>query len=99
MDYSAIKIKTGKEEGEIMKHFELMEALQYYEIQDMDYIKMCQRCLNFIHSKDQILKQFCEFHHILFVDQSNKIRALWKWKKIEDLFGNQIDPFITNLLL
>ncbi len=83
-----------------MKNNELIEALNYYEIEDIDYINKCKNCLNFINSNKKVLEQFNFYHSILFIDKSNKIRELWKYKRIEELFKQyQVDYFITNILL
>lgn len=45
------------------------------------------------------MEQFNTYHNILFIDKSNKIRELWKYKTLEELFEGQVDSFITNILL
>ncbi len=82
-----------------MKNDELIESLNYYKIDDKDYINRCKQCLIFINSNDKVLKQFNAFHKILFVDKSNKIRDFWKLRRIEELFETEVNPFITNILL
>lgn len=82
-----------------MENNELIEALNYYEIKDIDYINKCKRCLDSINSNNKALKQFNTYHNILYVDNSNEIRKLWKYKRLEDLFEDEFDPFFTNILL
>lgn len=82
-----------------MKYNELMDALKYYKIRDIDYINRCKNCLNFINGNNTVLDQFNIYHNILFVDKNNKLRELWQYKRLDGLFNSQVDSFITNLLL
>lgn len=82
-----------------MKNSELIEALKYYEIENIDYINKCKECLNFINDNNEILEKFNIYHYILFIDKNNQIRELWKYKKLEELFDTEVNSFITNLLL
>ncbi len=88
-----------KENDNIMKNSMIMQALEYYNIKDIDYVNQCRKCLNFINEHKEILKQFTFYHNILFVDKENKLRELWNYKRVDDLFMETVHPFITNILL
>ena len=40
-----------------------------------------------------------ELFNILYIDENTQLSELWKIKNIEELFGKDCHPFITNILL
>lgn len=81
-----------------MTYKDLIAALQYYEIDDLEYINRCEECLKFIYNCN-LLDDFNYYHDLLFVDTKNEIRKLWRYKNLEELFIIRVHPYITCLLL
>ena len=77
----------------------IKEALKYYDIKDMDYQEKCNRCIDKIKNNKKIQNKAKEIYEILYVDKTEKFRELWKIKDTRTLFGEKVDPFITNILL
>ena len=77
----------------------IKEALKYYDIKDMDYQEKCNRCIDEIKNNKKIQNKAKEIYEILYIDKTEKFRELWKIKDTRTLFGEKVDPFITNILL
>lgn len=75
------------------------EALDFYNINDSEYKEKCYKCIDELRENKEYQDKVNETYKILFVDKTNKIRNLWKLKKLSDLFGNFNNPFITSVLL
>lgn len=77
----------------------LEEALKYYSIKDNNYKEKCNKCINEITKDEKIYKKANEIYEILYIDKTGKLIELWKEKDINLLFGEKVNPFITNVLL
>ena len=77
----------------------IKEALEYYNIKNIDYQEKCNRCIDEIKNNKKIQNKAKEIYEILYIDKTEKVRKLWKEKDIESLFEEKINPFITNILL
>ena len=77
----------------------IKEALEYYNIKNIDYQEKCNRCIDEIKNNKKIQNKAKEIYEILYIDKTEKFRELWKEKDIEILFEEKINPFITNILL
>lgn len=75
------------------------EALDFYNINNSEYKEKCYKCIYELGEKKDYQDKVNEIYKILFIDKTNKIRDLWNFKKLSDLFGNFNNPFITNILL
>ena len=75
------------------------EALDFYNISDSEYKEKCHKCIYELEENKEYQDKVNEVYKILFIDKANKIRDLWNFKKLSDLFGNINNPFITNVLL
>lgn len=75
------------------------EALDFYDINDSEYREKCYKCIEELEENKEYQNKANEVYNTLFVEKNDKIRNLWKHKKISDLFGNINNPFITNVLL
>lgn len=74
-------------------------ALDFYNINDSEYKEKCYKCIYELEEKKEYQDKVNEIYKILFIDKTNKIRDLWNFKNLSDLFGNINNPFITNVLL
>ncbi len=74
-------------------------ALKFYEIEDEDYLNRCYKCVEILNNNEDIYQKVKEIYSILYKDNENKIKNLWKIKNIEDVFGKYCDSYITNVLL
>ena len=77
----------------------IKEALEYYSVKDIDYHEKCNRCIDEINNNKKIYDKTNEIYEILYIDKTEKFRELWKEKDIDLLFGENVNPFITNVLL
>lgn len=74
-------------------------ALKFYEIEDEEYLNRCYKCVEFLNNNEDIYQKVKDIYSILYKDNENKVKDLWKIKNIEELFGKNCDPYITNILL
>lgn len=76
-------------------------ALQFYNITDKDYKNKCYECLDDLLSNNNLFNSFKELYKVLYLDHLDraKVKKLWSNKNIDDLFGKNCHPFITNLML
>lgn len=73
-------------------------AFDYYNI-DEKYKDKCYKCANVINSNKLFLESFNKIDELLNLKDFSKINELWKYKEIDELFCENIDPFITNLII
>ena len=83
----------------IFEKEKIEEALKYYSIKDNNYKEKCNKCINEITKDEKIYKKANEIYEILYIDKTGKLIELWKEKDINLLFGEKVNPFITNVLL
>ena len=74
------------------------EAFLYYNI-DNKYKERCYQCANKINSNVLLLEAFNKINNILNYEDYYKVKDIWKNMDINELFCNDIDPFITNLII
>ncbi len=77
----------------------IKEALDYYLIKDADYQEKCNICIDEIIRQKNIYIKTKEIYEILYTDETGKFKELWNEKDINILFGQKVNPFITNILL
>ena len=77
----------------------IKEALKFYQINDITYAEKCDKCIEFIDKNSKMKKKAYEILNILYGNKNNQISELWKIKNTEELFGKDIHPYITNVLL
>ena len=77
----------------------IKEALEYYSIKDIDYYEKCNRCIDETNNNKKKYDKTNEIYEILYIDKTGKLIELWKEKDINLLFGEKVNPFITNVLL
>ena len=71
--------------------------LKYYQIKDVNYKNKCYKCIEDINSKKT--NKIKEIYNILYSDNSTKIESLWEIQNVKELFGENYNPFITNILV
>ena len=77
----------------------IKEALEYYNIKDIDYQEKCNRCIDEINNNKKIQGKINEIYEILYIDKTEKLRELWKIKDTRILFAEEVNPLTTNILL
>lgn len=77
----------------------IKQAIEFYNIQDEQYLNKCYECIDFINERSDINVKVNELYNTLYKDKNNNISELWKIKNIEELFGQNCHPFITNIIL
>ena len=73
-------------------------AFEYYDLDDK-YRNRCYECANSINSKKLFLDSFNKMYNLLNNVDFSKIKELWKYKEVNELFCNNIDPFVTNIII
>ena len=74
------------------------EAFEFYNI-EKSYKEKCYRCAEKINQSEYYGKLFNDVYNTLYCDDFIKIKELWKVKDINELFGNNVNPFVTNLMI
>lgn len=74
------------------------EALKFYDI-DNKYKKICYKCVEEINNSDVYTKAFDKVYKKLYHDDFSDIKELWNIKDVNELFVNNINPFITNVMI
>ena len=70
----------------------IKEALEYYNIKDIDYQEKCNRCIDEINNNKKIQGKINEIYEILYIDKTEKLRELWKIKDTRILFAEEVNP-------
>ncbi len=74
-------------------------ALKYYQINDTNYKNKCYRCIKDINEIKEFNIKAEKIYNILYNDKSFKIDLLWQKQNMFELFGQQHNPYITNILV
>ena len=74
------------------------EAFDFYSI-DNKYKKMCYDCAKEINNSDIYTEAFDTVYKRLYYNDLRDIRELWNIKDINELFTNNVNPFITNIMI
>ena len=74
-------------------------ALKYYQINDTNYKNKCYRCIKDINEIKEFNIKAEKIYNILYNDKSFKIELLWQKQNMFELFGQQHNPYITNILV
>jgi len=74
------------------------EAFNFYDI-DNKYKKMCYDCAEEINNSDIYTEAFNKVYKRLYCNDFDDIRELWNVKDINELFSNNVNPFITNVMI
>lgn len=74
------------------------EALNFYNI-DLQYRNKCYNCAEEINKKEKLSLSFSNLYKKLYIEEFTKIKDLWQYKDIDELFGDNVNPFITNIMV
>lgn len=74
------------------------EALNFYNI-DLQYRDKCYNCAEEINKKEKLSLSFSNLYKKLYIEEFTKIKDLWQYKDIDELFGDNVNPFITNIMV
>jgi len=74
------------------------EAFLFYGI-DEKYKVQAYCCLQETLNNKLIKDAFLSLYEFLFVVNSEEFRTMWQIKEVELLFGSEVNPFITNLMI
>lgn len=74
------------------------EALKFYKI-DTQYKKKCYSCIEGINKNEKYRLSFYYIYKILYEKSFEEIKLLWNIKNIDELFINNINPFVTNIMI
>lgn len=82
----------------MINKIKLDEAFAFYNI-DKIYKEKCYRCVEEIKQNENYKKSFNDVYKILYCSDFSKIEELWQIKDVNELFGNNVNPFLTNLMI
>lgn len=74
------------------------EALNFYNI-DLQYRDKCYNCAEEINKKEKLSLAFSNLYKKLYIEEFTKIKDLWQYKDIDKLFDDNINPFVTNMMV
>lgn len=74
------------------------KALNFYNI-DLQYRDKCYYCIEEINKKEKLSLAFSEIYKKLYIEEFIKIKELWNVKNIDDLFIENVNPFVTNIMI
>lgn len=74
------------------------EALNFYNI-DLQYRDKCYNCAEEINKKEKLSLSFSNLYKKLYIEEFTKIKDLWQYKDIDKLFDDNINPFVTNIMV
>lgn len=74
------------------------EALNFYNI-DLQYRDKCYDCVEEINTKEKLSLAFSNLYRKLYILEFIKIKDLWQYKDIDELFDDNINPFVTNIMI
>lgn len=78
---------------------EIENALKYYQIEEEEYKNKCYECIEDIENIEELHTKVEEIYNILYKDETYQIDNFWKARNIEEIFGKDGNPFMTNLLV
>ena len=100
--YQKNKDKNLNEDDEVgekvINKIKIDEAFEFYNI-DKIYKEKSYRCAEEINQNDDYKKSFNDVYKILYCCDFSKIEELWQIKDVNELFVNNINPFVTNLMI
>ena len=74
------------------------EALNFYNI-DLQYRDKCYNCIEEINKKEKLSLEFSNLYNKLYIEDFIKIKDLWQCNGIDELFDDNVNPFITNIMV
>ncbi len=74
------------------------EALEFYNI-DLQYREKCYNCIDKINKNKKMSLSFYNVYKMLYEEEFEKIKPLWNIKNIYELFTDNIDSFVTNVMI
>lgn len=74
------------------------EAFDFYNI-DNKYKKMCYDCAEEINNSCIYTEAFDRVYKKIYYNDFKDIRKLWDIKSLDRLFANNINPFVTNVII
>lgn len=81
----------------MIQYHQIPELLDFYQINDIDYLNQCRLAYQFL-EENQLFNKFEELFHRLFLE-GDLFLKFWYTPTPELLFGQEVHPFATNLLL
>lgn len=73
-------------------------SLKYYNI-DNKYKQICYDCVEEINNSDIYTEAFNKVYKKLYYNDFRDIRELWNISDINELFTDNVNPFITNIMV
>lgn len=77
----------------------VLEGLKYYGISDQSYEDKCLECVDYIFKHDNLMVKINNLIDILYNKKDYDLAKFWKLNKMEELFGNDYHPYVTNIIV
>lgn len=74
------------------------EALNFYNI-DLQYKDKCYNCVEEINKKEELNLAFHNLYEKLYIEEFTKIKELWHYEDVDDLFPHNTNAFVTNIII
>ncbi len=74
------------------------ESLVFYNI-DSQYREECYKCLEEVNGNEKFSEAFHKVYGILYEKDFSEIKPLWDIYNINELFIDNINPFVTNMMI
>ena len=74
-------------------------ALKYYKISDNNYKNKCYKCIKDVNETKDFNNKAEKIYNILYTDKTFMLDTLWERQNMVELFGEQFNPYITNILV
>lgn len=74
------------------------EAINFYNI-DLQYKDKCYNSIEEIDKNEKLKLEFFNLYKKLYTEEFEKIKQLWKYKDVNELFCRSTNPFLTNIMI
>lgn len=74
------------------------DVFKFYSI-DSQYKEKCYSCVEEINRNEKLSSSFYNIYKILYEKDFEEVKPLWDIKNIYELFINNINPFVTNVMI
>lgn len=82
----------------MIQKIDIDNAFKYYNI-NQKYLERCYLCADNINNNKPFLDAFIRINNILNKSDFKDVKDLWKYKKVDELFCEKIDSFVTNIII
>lgn len=82
----------------MIKKVDIDKGFDYFNLNEK-YKKRCYECAELINNNNEYFNSFNYVYNLLNDDDFDNVRKCWNIKSVNEMFVDNIDPFVTNLLI